>query len=59
MPKKLKKILTFATEAEDRRFWETHDTTEYMDWSKARLVSFPNLKPSTPEQLGKNSKGTH
>jgi predicted DNA binding CopG/RHH family protein len=38
---------TFKREAEERRFWETHDTTAYVDWSAARLARFPNLKPST------------
>jgi predicted DNA binding CopG/RHH family protein len=37
----------FRNEAEERRFWETHDSTEYVDWSSARRVRFPNLKPST------------
>lgn len=42
--KKLKKIPYFKTEAEERDFWQTHDSTEYVDWSKAKRVSFPNLK---------------
>ena len=47
MAKKLKPIPAFASEAEERAFWESHDSTDYVDWSKARRVSFPNLKPST------------
>ena len=43
----LKPIPEFASEAEERRFWETHDSAGYVDWSKASLVSLPNLKPST------------
>jgi predicted DNA binding CopG/RHH family protein len=43
----LKPIPEFGTEAEERRFWETHDSTPYVDWSSAKLVRFPNLKPST------------
>ncbi len=43
----LKPIPEFASEAEERRFWETHDSTAYVDWSKAAVVSLPNLKPST------------
>ena len=42
-----KAIPKFASEAEERRFWETHDTTDYVDWSKGRLGAFVNLKPST------------
>src|ERR1700682_668981 len=44
---KLKPIPAFKTEAEERKFWETHDSTDYIDWSKAERVRFPNLKPST------------
>ena len=44
---KLKPIPTFKSEAEERKFWETHDSTDYLDWSKAERVRFPNLKPST------------
>ena len=44
---KLKPIPTFKTEAEERKFWETHDSTEYVDWTKAERVRVPNLKPST------------
>ncbi len=47
MNTKLKDIPRFRSEAEERRFWETHDSTEYVDWSKARRVQFPNLKLST------------
>jgi predicted DNA binding CopG/RHH family protein len=43
----LKPIPKFRSEAEERRFWETHDTTEYVDWSKAVNASFPDLKPTT------------
>lgn len=47
MPKKLKPVPRFRNEAEERKFWETHDTADYFDLSKARRVSFPNLKLST------------
>jgi predicted DNA binding CopG/RHH family protein len=42
-----KAIPSFKTEAEERKFWETHDSTDYVDWNKAERVRFPNLKPST------------
>ena len=44
---KPKVIPKFGSEAEERRFWETHDTIDYVDWSKGRLSTFSNLKPST------------
>lgn len=48
MPKpRLKTVPSFRTEDEEREFWATADSTEYVDWSKARRVTFPNLKPST------------
>ena len=37
----------FASEADERAFWETHDTVDYADWSRAERVRLPNLKPST------------
>src|SRR5262245_24489670 len=42
-----KQIPEFRDERREREFWETHDTTDYVDWSGARLVRFSNLKPST------------
>ncbi len=45
--KKFKKIPNFKTEDAERRFWDTHDSTDYIDWSKAERVIFPNLKFST------------
>lgn len=48
MIKKFKKIPVFKNEIEESKFWMTHDSTEYVDWSKAkRNFSFPNLKRST------------
>jgi predicted DNA binding CopG/RHH family protein len=47
MAKKIKPVPKFRTEAEERIFWETHDSTEYVDWSKAKRAHLPNLKPST------------
>lgn len=47
MKKRLKPVPKFKTEAEERDFWESHDTTEYFDLRKARRARFPNLKPST------------
>jgi predicted DNA binding CopG/RHH family protein len=42
-----KPIPAFRTEREERAFWETHDTADYVDWGKAAIGRFPNLKPST------------
>jgi predicted DNA binding CopG/RHH family protein len=49
MSKRLKPIPDFANEAEERAFWESpkNDSTDYVDWSKAKQTAFPRLKPST------------
>ena len=47
MAEKRRPVPVFNTEAEERAFWESHDSSDYVDWSKARRVRFPNLKPST------------
>ena len=45
--KNLKPIPKFKNENEERKFWDSHDSTEYLNWSKAQKVIFPNLKSST------------
>ena len=47
MNKKRKPIPHFTSEAEERAFWEIHDSSGYVDWSKAEPARFANLKPST------------
>ena len=47
MNKQTKPIPKFTSEAEERAYWEKHDSTEHLDWSKARKVALPNLKPTT------------
>lgn len=41
---KLKRIPKFKSEAEERRFWQRVDSTEYVDYSKMEHWVFPNLK---------------
>ena len=37
-----------SSEDEEREFWTTHDSTEYIDWNNAeRNPTFVRLKPST------------
>lgn len=47
MSKAAKPIPRLRTETEERAFWDTHDTTDYIDWSKAIRVRMPNLKPTS------------
>lgn len=41
-----KQIPKFKNKDEEREFWETHDSTDYIDWNKAKKITFSNLKPS-------------
>ena len=47
MSKKLNAIPQIKSEAAERRFWETHDRADDLDWSKAKRATFPNFKPTT------------
>jgi predicted DNA binding CopG/RHH family protein len=47
MNKPTKVIPVFANEAQERAYWEAHDSTQHLDWSKARTRIMPNLKPTT------------
>jgi predicted DNA binding CopG/RHH family protein len=42
--KKLKIIPDFKNDEEEAKFWDTHSTADYIDWSKAEDTIFPNLK---------------
>lgn len=46
--RKLKKkvIPKFKSEAHERAFWSSHDSSDYVDWTKAQRALLPNLKPS-------------
>ena len=46
---KRKKLPNFKTELEEREFWDTHSSEEYVDWDKIEVINapFPKLKPST------------
>jgi len=41
-----KKIPEFKSEAEAFEFWSKADSTQYIDWSKAKPAKFPKLKPT-------------
>jgi predicted DNA binding CopG/RHH family protein len=47
MSRKLKPVPRFKSEAEERKYWETHPSDPHLDWSQAERVRLPNLKPST------------
>ena len=63
MAKQRKKIPIFKSENEEREFEARQDSTDYIDYKKAKPVQFPNLKPSSraisirlPESLIENIK---
>lgn len=47
MEKLLKKLPKFKNEDDERKFWDSHSSVDYVDWSKAQNVIFPNLKPTS------------
>jgi predicted DNA binding CopG/RHH family protein len=40
-------IPDFQSEDEEREFWATHDSADYVDWDRAQTLIFPELKPTT------------
>ena len=47
MNKATKPIPKFSSESQERAYWESHDSSVHIDWTKAQKVSLPNLKPTT------------
>lgn len=43
----LKAVPSFSSEKDERLYWESHDSSEHLDWTKAQQVVLPNLKPTT------------
>lgn len=41
-----KRIPKFRSEDEERRFWGSRDSTQYIDWKRAKRAMMPHLKPS-------------
>lgn len=47
MSRKAKRVPAFKSEAEEREFWESHDSADYLDWRGAERARFANLKPTS------------
>lgn len=49
MNRRSKTIPKFENEATERAFWESagNDSTQYVDWNRAQVADFRNLRPST------------
>jgi hypothetical protein len=43
----IKPTPTFATEGAERAFWDSADSTDYVDWGRAGRIRLPELKPSS------------
>ena len=56
--KTLKRIPEFGSEAEERKFWETHDSTDYVDWSKANHA-YSKTTPITEENDNSSDPTRH
>ena len=42
----MKNIPNFENEDKEREFWAEADSSDYIDWKKAKKIVLPNLKPS-------------
>ena len=47
MSRQPESIPFFENEAEEQAFWEANDSTDYVDWTRARRARLVNLRPST------------
>jgi predicted DNA binding CopG/RHH family protein len=43
---KKKRIPKFRNEDEEREFWASHDSADYLSWSEEKEIIMPNLKPT-------------
>ena len=43
---KKKRIPEFKSEDAEREFWAKADSSDYLDWSSAKRMKFPRLKPT-------------
>ena len=41
----------FFDEAQERAYWESHDSLLQVDWTKAKKATLPNLKPTNKKVL--------
>ncbi|MDO8433392.1 MAG: BrnA antitoxin family protein [Candidatus Binatus sp.] len=41
-----RKIPKFKSEAEERKFWSSHDSVDYIDWRRGKRAVLSDLRPS-------------
>lgn len=44
---RMRKVPRFESEDQERGFWTSHDSTDFVDWRRAERVKLPNLRPTT------------
>ena len=44
--RKRRPIPEFRSEVEERAFWAGQDSSDYVEWARARRRSFPKLRPT-------------
>jgi len=50
MPKvkqRMRNVPKFQSEDQERDFWASRDSTDFVDWRRAERVKLPNLRPTT------------
>ena len=45
--RKKKAIPAFKNEEQEREFWASHDSSDYIDWRRAETVRLAKLRPTT------------
>ncbi|GFP18769.1 hypothetical protein HKBW3S03_00274 [Candidatus Hakubella thermalkaliphila] len=43
----IRKVPRFENEDQERDFWASHDSTDFVDWRQVEQVKLPNLRPTT------------
>lgn len=39
-------VTAFSSESEEREYWASHDSTDHVDWSRAKRLAFSRLRPT-------------
>ena len=41
-----KRLPRFKNEEQERKFWASHDSADYLEWRRGKRVVLPNLRPT-------------
>ncbi len=42
----LKRLPKFKSEEQERKFWASRDSADYLEWRRGKRVVLPNLRPT-------------